>query len=98
MSLALRSNKLLRLICLTGAGILAAVTLALSALGTAWTQYDFKMTVEFAFDPMLERSPEAFPQPHTIPDGWDLSEWLAAPASPEQASAAGYPGGDEHRV
>jgi adenylate cyclase len=43
MSLALRSSKLLTLIGITGAGILAAVTLLLSALGTVWTQYDYKV-------------------------------------------------------
>lgn len=43
MSLALRSSKLLKLICLSGAGTLAVVTLVLSALGTVWTQYDYKI-------------------------------------------------------
>lgn len=42
MSLALRSSKLLTLIGITGAGILAAATLLLSARGSVWTQYDYK--------------------------------------------------------
>jgi adenylate cyclase len=43
MSLALRSSKLLRLVCLTGAGTLALITLLLSVRGSVWTQYDYKI-------------------------------------------------------
>ncbi len=50
------------------------------------------------FDPMLERSPEPFPEPRTIPTGWDLSEYLAAPANPEQMPPAGYPNGDQYQA
>lgn len=43
MSSVLRSSKLLRLIAFTGAGTLAAISLILSALGSVWSQYDFKV-------------------------------------------------------
>jgi hypothetical protein len=56
------------------------------------------MTINYEFDPMLERSPEPFPEPRTIPTGWDLSEYLVEPAAPEQSSAAGGAGGDEYRA
>jgi adenylate cyclase len=43
MSLASKSRNLLRLIGLTGAGSLVGISLALLALGSVWTQYDFKV-------------------------------------------------------
>ena len=63
MSLALRSSKHLRLIGLTGAGSLLAISLILLALGTVWTQYDFKLLDLFyraAVD--YGRGPKASPQ------------------------------------
>jgi len=46
-------------------------------------------------DPLLERSPEPFSEPRTIPHGWDLSEFLQPgnwlPGEPEAIPVVNSP-------
>ena len=56
-----------------------------------------KTTSHYSQVPQTESPMDPFPQPHTIPDGWDLSEMLTAaetgfeyptePNTPEEAGS-----------
>ena len=48
-------------------------------------------------NPMKEGHPEPFPEPRTIPTGWDLSEYLDKSPEDDQKNFFSDPDADEDR-